>query len=113
MHVIIVFRDRFIVTFAVINRRANSTTQTRNPQSTTGVTISTQSVRDKLYAAGLSARRLAMRVPLLRRHCQHMNWTRQYWSTVTVRLQDLVFLLIEATHECNHRESLDKFWIPL
>ena len=57
-------QDRFLVVQARRHRFDNATTLRRDFQNTTGVRISTQTIRNRLHDAGLRSRRPAILVPL-------------------------------------------------
>ena len=83
-------QDRFLVVQARCHRFDNATTLRRDFQNSTGVCISTQTIRNRLHDAGLRSRRPAIRVPLTRYHVQmrlawardHVIWTQNDWAQV-------------------------------
>ncbi|GFW37964.1 transposable element Tcb2 transposase [Trichonephila clavipes] len=68
----------------------NATLLQRHLRSATGTTISTQTVRNRLHAEGLYARRPMVCARLISRHrrdrrewaTEHVNWRRNEWSNV-------------------------------
>ena len=68
----------------------NATSLNNELRNGTGVRISTQTVRNRLYEFGLNARIPAIRVPLTRQHVQdrldlariHVSWTIRDWTPV-------------------------------
>ena len=83
-------QDRYLITTATRSRRSNATSLQQTLQNASGVTVSTQTVRNRLHAAGLRARRPVVRVPHTRQHRQnrlewcieHRTWTLQQWANV-------------------------------
>ena len=86
-------QDRFLVVQARRHRFDNATTLRRDFQNTTGVRISTHTIRNRLHDAGLRSRRPAIRVPLTRYHVQmrlawawdHVTGTPNDWAPVLYR----------------------------
>ncbi|GFV04038.1 transposable element Tcb2 transposase [Trichonephila clavipes] len=68
----------------------NATLLQQHLRSATGTTVSTQTVRNRLYDVGLYARRLMVCVRLTSRHrrdrregaTEHVNWKRNEWSNL-------------------------------
>ena len=89
-------RDRFLHTSA-LRSRSVSAEQLRECLSRTGTRVYVQTVRNRLYSAGLRARRPYVGVPLSQRHRQtrlawtrqHRRWTNQQWETVQFLLDML------------------------
>ncbi|GFW88749.1 transposable element Tcb2 transposase [Trichonephila clavipes] len=83
------------------HRNMNATLLQQHLRSTTGTTVSTQTVRNRLHGVGLYARRPMVCVRLTSRHrCDHrewaterVNWRRNEWSNVLF-LTSPVFLFI-------------------
>ena len=86
-------QDRFLVVQARHHQFDNATTLRRDFQNTTGVRISTQTIRNRLHDAGLRSRQPAIRVPLTRYHVQmrlawardHVTWTQNDWAPVLLQ----------------------------
>ena len=82
-------QDRFLRKSA-LRSRSVSAEQLRERLSRTGTRVSVQTVRNRLYSAGFSARRPYVGVPLSQRHRQarlawtrqRRRWTNQQWATV-------------------------------
>ncbi|GFV18481.1 transposable element Tcb2 transposase [Trichonephila clavipes] len=92
--------DRYLVLTARRHRNMN-TTLLQHIRSATGTTVSTQTVRNRLHAVGLYARRPMVCVRLTSRHrrerrewtTEHVNWRRNEWSNVLF-LTSAVFVFI-------------------
>ena len=82
--------DRFLVRMSLKNRRASSTDLKRAWQESSGVNVTSRTVRNRLLAAGLAARRprkkplltKAMRQARLKWAREHSAWTVDQWNTV-------------------------------
>ncbi|GFW97793.1 transposable element Tcb2 transposase [Trichonephila clavipes] len=82
--------DRYLVLTARIHRNMNATLLQQYLRSTTGTTVSTQAVRNRLHGVGLYARRPMVCVRLTSRHrrdrrewaTEHVNWRRNEWSNI-------------------------------
>ncbi|GFT81955.1 transposable element Tcb2 transposase [Trichonephila clavipes] len=82
--------DRYLVLTAWRHRNMNATLLQQHLRSTTGTTVSTQTVRNRLHVVGLYARRSMVCVRLTSRHhrdrrewaTEHVNWRRNEWSNV-------------------------------
>ncbi|GFV25868.1 transposable element Tcb2 transposase [Trichonephila clavipes] len=83
-------QDRFIVLMAQRQRNMNATLLQQHLRSATGISVSTQTVRNRLHGIGLYARRQLVCVKLTLRHrrdrrewaTEHVNWRRNEWSNV-------------------------------
>ena len=83
-------QDRLVVTTALRNRTHNATQLQNRLQQVTGIRVSTQTVRNRLHAARLSARRPCVVLPLTDQHRQarrawcrrHFRWNNPRWSMV-------------------------------
>ena len=83
-------QDRFIALQARRHRFNNATTLRSELQNTTGVRLSTQTIRNRLHEAGLRSRRPAIRIPLTRYHVQerlewardHVTWALNDWTPI-------------------------------
>ena len=81
---------RFKTDFWPFRHGATDLTTQQRYVGTTGVRISTQTIRNRLHDAGLRSRRPAIRVPLTRYHMQmrlarardHVTWTQNDWAPV-------------------------------
>ncbi|GFU19496.1 transposable element Tcb2 transposase [Trichonephila clavipes] len=82
--------DRYFVLTARRHRNMNATLLQQHLRSSTGTTVSTQTVRNRLHGVGLYARRPMECVRLRSRHrrdrsewaTEHVNWRRNGWSNV-------------------------------
>ncbi|GFV67222.1 transposable element Tcb2 transposase [Trichonephila clavipes] len=82
--------DRYLVLTARRHRNMNATLLQQHLRSATGITVSTQTVRNWLHGVGLYARRPMVCVRLTSRHrrdrrewaTEHVNWRRNEWSNV-------------------------------
>ena len=91
----------FLVIQSRRQRFLNATRLNNEFRNGTGVRISTQTVRNRLYEFGLSARRPAVRVPLTRQHVQgrldfartHVRWTIRDWTPVLFFIDESRFCL--------------------
>ena len=83
-------QDRFLLIQSRCQRFLNARRLNSEFTNGTGVRISKQTVRNRLYEFGLSARRPAVHVPLTRQHVQdrldfartHVRWTIRDWTPV-------------------------------
>ena len=83
-------QDRFIALQARRHRFNNATTLRRELQNATGVSLSTQTIRNRLHEAGFRSRRPAIRIPLTRQHVQerlewardHVTWALNDWTPI-------------------------------
>ena len=83
-------QDRYLTLQARRNRFAPAVTLRAQFQNATGIRMSTQTVRRRLHAAQLRARRPVVQTPLTVQHKQdrldfareHRRWTGQQWRTV-------------------------------
>ena len=83
-------QDRYLLTTAQRNRFQTARSLSVQLQNATGVRVSTQTVRNRLHAAGLNARRPMLAPRLTARHRQarlafaqdHMEWRVNDWSNV-------------------------------
>ncbi|GFW42301.1 transposable element Tcb2 transposase [Trichonephila clavipes] len=93
--------DRYLVLTARRHRNMNTTLLQQHLRSATGITVSTQTVRNRLHGVGLYARRPLVCVRLTSRHrrdrrewtTEHVNWRRNEWSNVLFS-DESVFLFI-------------------
>ena len=82
--------DRFLVRLSLRNRRASSTDLKREWQESSGVNVTSRTIRNRLLAAGLAARRphkkplltKAMRTARLKWAREHATWTVADWNNV-------------------------------
>ncbi|GFS91824.1 transposable element Tcb2 transposase [Trichonephila clavipes] len=82
--------DRYLVLMAWKHRNMNVTLLQQHLRSATGITVSTQTVRNQLHDVGLYARRPMECIRLRSRHrrdrsewaTEHVNWRRNGWSNV-------------------------------
>ncbi|GFV02470.1 transposable element Tcb2 transposase [Trichonephila clavipes] len=82
--------DRYLVLTALRHRNMNATLLQQHLRSATGTTVSIHIIRNRLYGAGLYARRPIVCVRLTSRHrrdrrewaTEHVNWRRNEWSNV-------------------------------
>ncbi|GFW36604.1 transposable element Tcb2 transposase [Trichonephila clavipes] len=82
--------DRYLVLTARRHRNMNATLLQQHLRSATGITVSTQTVRNRFHGVGLYARRSMVCVRLTSRHrrdrmewtTEHVNWRRDEWSNV-------------------------------
>ncbi|GFU65529.1 transposable element Tcb1 transposase [Trichonephila clavipes] len=82
--------DRYLVLTAQRHRNINATLLQQHLRSSTGTTVSTQTVRNRLHGVGMYARRPMECVRLRSRHrrdcsewaTEHVNWRRNGWSNV-------------------------------
>ena len=86
-------------------------------RNTRGVNVSVQTIRNRLYERGLSARRPVIATPLTRRHRRareqwsraHLRWTQRQWSTVLFT-DESVFRLSRADgRTCVRRRKNERF----
>ena len=83
-------QDRHVVLSCLRDRSATAEALRASLRNVSNVNVSTETVRRRLHAAGLKARRAAVRVPLSRNHRTrrlafarfHRRWTRNQWSKV-------------------------------
>ena len=83
-------QDQYLRVSARRNRMDSAITQRNNLQNATGVRVSIQTVRNRLHADGLYARRPAVAPVVTRRHRQarlafcreYVDWNIQDWSCV-------------------------------
>ena len=82
--------DRYLTLTARRHRNMNASLLQQHLRSATGTTVSTQTVRNRLHAVGLYARRPMVCVTLTARHrgahrewaTQHVNWRRYEWRNI-------------------------------
>jgi len=82
--------DRFLVRLSLKNRRASSSDLKREWQDSSGVNVTSRTVRNRLLTAGLAARRprkkplltKAMRIARLNWAKHHYTWTPAQWNSV-------------------------------
>lgn len=82
--------DRFLVRLSLKNRRASSTVLKREWEESSGVNVTSRTVRNRLLAAGLAAHRprkkplltKAMRTARLKWARDHATWTAAQWNSV-------------------------------
>ncbi|GFT94548.1 transposable element Tcb1 transposase [Trichonephila clavipes] len=71
--------DRYLAVTAKINRRSTASDLPRQLSSTTGTTVSRQTVYRRLGHIGLYARRPVRSVPLTTTHCRlQLTWSRDH-----------------------------------
>ena len=83
-------QDNLIRTLTLRNRTITAQALQGQLRTAAGVTVSDQTIRNRLHAAGLRARRPVVRIPLKQRHRIHrLNWSRRHlrwnglhWSRV-------------------------------
>ena len=84
------FQDNLIRTLTLRNRTITARALQGQLQTAAGVTLSDQTIWNRLHAAGLRARRPVVRIPLKQRHRIHrLDWCRRHlrrdglqWSRV-------------------------------
>lgn len=83
-------QDQLLVTQALRTRTLNATQLQQHLQQTTGIRVSTQTVRNRLHQVQLASRRPFVALPMSPQHrrarmdwCQrHHRWTNQQWASV-------------------------------